>query len=122
MSDVAGAEGELVLDDAFLDANSADGTVEIDLEQRLPLNAFVPGCRLIPPNGPMGRFKIRGISVDGSATDADATTATVCRGLLNTQNATQRITRRYVCGITHPHKIRFVYPFGTTARGISFYL
>ena len=122
MSDTAGAEGELVLSDVYLDAHAGDGAAQIDLERRLPLAAFDQASRTIPASGPNKRFYMRGISCDGTATDGDATSARINRSLLNTAEVHNRVVRRYVCGITHPHKIRFIYPFSTTARGISIYL
>jgi hypothetical protein len=121
MSDVAGAESELALDDAYLDDNAGNGAAVIDLQLRTPAEAFLPACLQTAASGPSGTFWVRGISVDRSSTDGDATYAYVTRNLLNTDRPRDRITRRYQCGITHPHKIRYIHPAGTTARGISVY-
>ena len=116
----ARAETELRISDTYLDAHFSDSSAVIDVVERTPIEAFIEAHRTVPASGGMGRFNIRGISVDQEKDDIDATYSYVNRALLN-NGANRNVLRRYVCGPMQPESVTHIYPLNTTARGISVY-
>lgn len=118
-------EGELAIDDDYMEANFANPDAVIDVVKRTPIAAFLPASQTVPLQGANHSFMTRGVSVDyardtSGSIDTDATHGTLNRCLHNEQ-AGQNVLRRYQCAITHQHGIRFIYPYLSTARGISLY-
>lgn len=126
----AGSDGRVLILDSYLDAHVADGSVVIDVVTMTPREAFantgVIGGRLfmdgVAKSGVNAHFEPRGISMDGDgdgqAIDLTADTAIV-RGCLRNETREMPMSQRYACSITHANRYRFIYPMGTTARGIK---
>jgi len=113
----ARAEAELLIDDAFMDANANDASVVINVVDRTPIEAFVVAHQKVAATGSGGNFHPKGIHIDMESGDSDATTAWLNRGLYAHQ-IRQNVRQRYACAMTHPEAIQYIYPRGTTARGI----
>jgi hypothetical protein len=112
-----------------MDRNILDDSVEIDLINMTPAEAFVH--RKMPLTGPNAQFEPRGICVNGKygqedaegqgggtehTVDLDATHAfTNC----SFKNEVVFYRKRHNCGIDHPDRLRAIKPFMTTARGIQ---
>ena len=125
MADFAArAETELRLDDTYLEANLNNQLAVIDVVERTPVEAFVNAHLTVPASGANGRFNPRYVSIDNSRTAGeqgdDATRAWINRSLQNT-NAGRQVRQLYLCGMLHPQSLRQIYPYLTTARGISIY-
>lgn len=124
MADFAArAETELAIKDSYMEANYDNPTAVIDCIKRTPEAAFEDVSLKICMPGAQVSFVGRGLTIDYArddrgGTDADSTMATLNRSLI-CQQVGQSVLRRYACGITHPHGIRFIYPYQSTARGIS---
>jgi len=117
----AGASGRVQILDSYLDAHSADHDAIINVAALLPAEAFntveVPCMGRAHGASAKSSFACRGIKV-GSDTDAQATVGVVNSKL---NNDPIWMEEPYVFGIQHSSWIRFIRPFGTTARGITLY-
>lgn len=113
----ARAESELLIDNAFLEANANDASVVINVVERTPVEAFIQAHRTVAATGSSGNFHPKGIHIDNDSSDSEATFGYLNRALY-AQQRRQNCRQRYACGITHPEAIQYIYPKGTTARGI----
>ena len=116
----ARAETELRIRDTYLNDHSADAGAVIDVVSREPAGAFTAHSMEVPANGSNHHFDLKGVSFDNTATDVAASYCMVNRCLKNQDRGMQNTVRR-MCGIIHPESIQFIYPMGTTARGITVY-
>ena len=114
----APAEGTLLISDKYLDAKQGDPGVVIDCVEMTPAAAFE--TKVVAPTGTDGRFEPRGVSVNGvlveGVVDEDASFAFLKRRLKNDPEAARL---KYATGVIHSDRVRYIYPRGTTARGIA---
>ena len=120
----ARAETELRISDTYLDAHTGNDGVVIDVIERTPVAAFVTSALTLPANGANGRFDMKAISINDATVsrvnDPTAAYAHINRCVKNQELGDQNV-QRLTCGNLHPISIRYIYPYLTTARGISIY-
>jgi hypothetical protein len=113
----ASTDGRLRISDDFLDANAGNANVVIDVQKMTPIAAF-EFCGDARRNGNNAHFDPRAIHIDNATTGVDAAYAVV-NGCLRNERDNRPMLERYTCGNTHPVRYWFIYPNGTTARGIK---
>jgi hypothetical protein len=114
----APTDGRLRISDDYLVANAANANAVIDVEKMTPIAAF-EFCGDARRDGNNIHFAPRGIHVDyGTVDQADPLGQyAVVNGCL--RNESRPMLERLTCGQTHPNRYKFIYPMGTTARGIK---
>lgn len=116
----AGSAARLRIDDDYLHTNRNDQSVVIDVWKRTPAAAFSAGTTA--PRTGQGRFDTRGISVDGDEGQGAGTPDwTAAYGFIRGQenDDPEAMQQKFNSGIVHPCRFRYIYPYGTTARGIN---
>jgi len=121
MADVgigAPAEQTLFVSDQYLDNNAANPGAEIDIIKMTPSGAFE--TKRVAPTGTDGTFEPRGVSINGvlvnGKVDGEASFAWMKRKL---KNDAESARLKYATGVIHSDRVRYIYPMGTTARGIA---
>ena len=110
------ASGRLVIRDDYMDAQKDNKNSEINLKDQTPSAAFAYNNNPRSEMAFFGKNAPRGLSIDGTAADAEAFHARLNCAYTNDPQAA---IERFACGVTHPVMIEKIYPYGSTARGIK---
>lgn len=113
---VTPASARVVISDDWMATNKDNPDAYIDCKKRLssPTGAVVDDR--FPVDDLAGRFNPRALSIDGDDSSDSATSA-----WLNCIYEDERVAHRerYICAITHPEQVKVIYPYNSTARGIT---
>ena len=109
------ASGRIFISDTFMEAHKDNKSMEIDVLQQTPSQAFVYNNNPRSEMAAVARNASRGLTINHTDSDENAFYAWMNCTYPNDPQAGRE---RFACGVTHPAQIAKIYPYKSTARGI----